>query len=42
MQENNPYIPYNKSNKDFAEKNRRSMTPSEQRMRFEILKNKPL
>jgi very-short-patch-repair endonuclease len=35
-----PYIPYNSSNKDYASQNRKAMTPAEQRIWFEIFKNR--
>jgi len=37
-----PYIPYNRSNADRAKSMRKKMTKAEQRMRFEILKKRPL
>ena len=41
MWEDLPYISYNGSNKDRAKENRHPMTRAEQRMRFEILQERP-
>lgn len=37
-----PYIPYNRSNKDYAKSMRRHMTVAEQRLWFEVLRHRPL
>ena len=42
MKEVLPYIPYNSSNKQRAKENRSPMTKAERKMRFGVLKERPL